>query len=87
MIPTTVCNTQNYWVSGLCPSSGILNTGKHNVSETGSVSKFFLRVPTQVSFSLSSHPRTETDAVAETLYFPVFRIPDSGQTPETSRSE
>jgi hypothetical protein len=28
---------ENYWVSGLCPSSGILNTRKH-VSETGSVS-------------------------------------------------
>jgi hypothetical protein len=33
-----VCNTQNYWIAGLCPSSGILNTRKHNVSETGSVS-------------------------------------------------
>jgi hypothetical protein len=33
-----VHDTQNYWVSGLCPSSGILNTGKHNVSATGSVS-------------------------------------------------
>jgi hypothetical protein len=30
--------TQKYWVSGLGPSSGILNTRKHNVSETGSVS-------------------------------------------------
>jgi hypothetical protein len=29
---------QNYWVSGLRPSSGIVNTGKHNVSETGSAS-------------------------------------------------
>jgi hypothetical protein len=28
----------NYWVFGLCPSSGILETRKHNVSETGSVS-------------------------------------------------
>jgi hypothetical protein len=37
-ILTMVFNTQNYWVSGLCPSSGILNTRKHNVSETGSVS-------------------------------------------------
>jgi hypothetical protein len=27
-----------YWVSGLCPSSGILNIRKHNVLETGSVS-------------------------------------------------
>jgi hypothetical protein len=31
------CSTQNYWVSGLCSSSGILNTRKHNVSEIGSV--------------------------------------------------
>jgi hypothetical protein len=23
-------NTQNYWVPGLCPSSGILNTRNHN---------------------------------------------------------
>jgi hypothetical protein len=30
--------TQNYWVFGLCPSSVILETRKHNVSETGSVS-------------------------------------------------
>jgi hypothetical protein len=30
--------TLNHWVSGLCPSSGILNTGKHNVSETESIS-------------------------------------------------
>jgi hypothetical protein len=30
--------TQNYWVSGLCPPSGILNTRKRDVSQTGSVS-------------------------------------------------
>jgi hypothetical protein len=30
--------SQNHWVFGLCPSSGILETTKHNVSETGSVS-------------------------------------------------
>jgi hypothetical protein len=29
---------QNYWVFGLRPASGILETRKHNVSETGSVS-------------------------------------------------
>jgi hypothetical protein len=35
-------NTRDYWVFGLCPSSGILkNIREHNVSETGSVS--FLR--------------------------------------------
>jgi hypothetical protein len=33
-----VYNTENYWVSGHCPSSGILKTRKHNVSETASVS-------------------------------------------------
>jgi hypothetical protein len=34
---TMVYNTQNYWGFGLCPSSGILKTRKHNVSETGSI--------------------------------------------------
>jgi hypothetical protein len=34
-----VCTTQNYWVFGLFPSSGILETRKHDVSETGSDSK------------------------------------------------
>jgi hypothetical protein len=33
-----VYNTQNDHVFGLCQSSGILNTRKHNVSETGTVS-------------------------------------------------
>jgi hypothetical protein len=32
-----VNNTQNYWVFGLFPSSGILENRKHDVSETGSV--------------------------------------------------
>jgi hypothetical protein len=35
---TMVHYTQNYWVFGLCPSSGIVGTRKHDVSETGSVS-------------------------------------------------
>jgi hypothetical protein len=30
-------NIQNYWVFGLSPSSGILKTIKHNVSEIGYV--------------------------------------------------
>jgi hypothetical protein len=29
-----VYNSQNYWVLGLCPSPGILETRRHNVSET-----------------------------------------------------
>jgi hypothetical protein len=31
----------NYWVFGLCAPSGILETRKHNVSETGSISETF----------------------------------------------
>jgi hypothetical protein len=35
-----VYNTQDCWVFGLCPSSGILkNTKEHNVSESRSVSE------------------------------------------------
>jgi hypothetical protein len=45
-----VCHTQNYWVFGLFPSSGIIGTRKHDVSETGSVSVFRCRgkIPTQM---------------------------------------
>jgi hypothetical protein len=45
-----VYNTQNYYVSGLCPMSGILNTIKHNVSECESVSilKWGRETPTQL---------------------------------------
>jgi hypothetical protein len=32
-----VYNTQNYWVFGLFPPSGILENIKHDVSESGSV--------------------------------------------------
>jgi hypothetical protein len=42
-VVTMVYNIQNQWVSGICLSSGILNTRKHNVSETGSV-RFSFRV-------------------------------------------
>jgi hypothetical protein len=42
-------NTQNYWVFGLFPSSVILETRKHDVSETQPVTQptFFLvsRIP------------------------------------------
>jgi hypothetical protein len=33
-----VYNSQNYWVCGLCPFSGIPNTRNCSVLETGSVS-------------------------------------------------
>jgi hypothetical protein len=35
---TMVCNTQNQWVSGLCPSSGILKIRNRKDSKTGFVS-------------------------------------------------
>jgi hypothetical protein len=38
-----VYNIQIYWVFGLSPWSGILETRKHNVSKTGSVSIFSVR--------------------------------------------
>jgi hypothetical protein len=43
-------NPQNYWVFGLLPSSGILGTRKHDVSETGSVSALRCggKTPTQL---------------------------------------
>jgi hypothetical protein len=34
-----VYHNENYWVSGLSPSSGILGNRKHDVSETGPVSE------------------------------------------------
>jgi hypothetical protein len=42
-----VYNTQNYWVSGLCSLSEILNPRKHNVSETASLTLVFyiIRIP------------------------------------------
>jgi hypothetical protein len=33
-----ISHNHNDWASGLCPSSEILNTSKHNVSEIESVS-------------------------------------------------
>jgi hypothetical protein len=71
-------NTQNYWVSGLRPSSGILNTRKYIVSETGSVIDPVIEVS---SFSGTQHTvfplhlRMETDPVFETLCFLVLEYP------------
>jgi hypothetical protein len=44
-----VYNTQNYWVFGLCPSSGILEIRKRNITETGAVSNLMWggKTPTQ----------------------------------------
>jgi hypothetical protein len=45
-----VCNTQNYWVFGLCPSSGVPKTREHKVSESGSVSVRDGETPTLLGY-------------------------------------
>jgi hypothetical protein len=70
-----IYNTLNYWVSGFCPSSKILNTTKHNVSETGSVS----------SSGLSPFILGRKHVVSETLCSLLLRFPDDGQSPETQQ--
>jgi hypothetical protein len=83
-ILTMVYNTQNYWVSGLCPLFRILNARKHNVLETGPVIEVTSFWGTQESMCLPPpHLRTETDPVSKMLCFLAFRIVDNGQTPET----
>jgi hypothetical protein len=47
-----VHDIQNHWIPGLCPSSGILNTRKHNVSETASVA--ILRCGERDTYSVGS---------------------------------
>jgi hypothetical protein len=54
-------NTQNYLVSGLYPSSGILNTGKHNISETGSDS--VLRLGEGETYSVRSLRSTKSQCL------------------------
>jgi hypothetical protein len=51
-----VYHTQNYWVFGLFPSSGILGTRKHDVSETGSIS--VLRYGGEDTYSVGSLRRS-----------------------------
>jgi hypothetical protein len=88
-------NKQNYWVFGLCLSSGIPNTRTHHfgnwiwVSSSGeaeltSTTWLFLRNPTQ-QVSPPTQPRTEKDQVSETLCSLVFRIPDDGWCPKTQQ--
>jgi hypothetical protein len=79
-ILTMVFNTQNYWVSELCPTSRILNTRKNNVSETGSVS--VLRWGDGDTYSVGSLRKSKPLSL-ETLCFLVFRIPDNGESPNT----
>jgi hypothetical protein len=72
-------------VFGLRPSSYILETRKHNVSETGSVSVLRWGEDTySVGPLRKSKPQSsDRGPVCETLCFLVCRIPDDGQSPKT----
>jgi hypothetical protein len=63
-----------------CPSSGILKTREHNVSETGSISILRWRGETPIQFG----PLERTNLNQCSL---VFRIPDDGQVQKPSNSE
>jgi hypothetical protein len=69
-----VYTTQNYWIFGLLPSSGILANKKYDVSETGYDS---------VLRCLPVHLRTERDPVSETSFFLLSGILDDGKSPKT----
>jgi hypothetical protein len=81
------CNTQNCWVFGVCPSSGILETRKHNVSKLDLFpsSGWGVKSPTLLGplertnqcFSLS--PEDGNRSSFRTLCFLVSRIPDDGK--------
>jgi hypothetical protein len=71
-------STQNYLIFGPCPSSGILETRKHNVSETG-LRLCISKRPNRVGVFLR-HLQMETDPVSETLCFLVSRTLDDGQS-------
>jgi hypothetical protein len=87
----TVYNTQNYWVPGLCLSSGILNTRKHSISETQFVSvlRWGEETPTLLGplerDNLNSYwieVRRKQIQFSKPCFL-VFRIKDDGQSPET----
>jgi hypothetical protein len=65
---------QNSWVSGFCPSSGILKTRKHDVSNTAPAGEG-RETPTLLGhLQLSSF---------QNVLFSSFLFPDNGQGPET----
>jgi hypothetical protein len=87
-----VYNTQDYWVFGLCPSSGILKNTTfqklHLFLSSGErwedTYSIWLEWTQQSRCLPTPHLRTETDAVSETLCsFRSFRVPDDGQGPKT----
>jgi hypothetical protein len=62
---------QNYWVLGLCPSSGIVNNYKT-----------YCLIEVRIGLSLLSSEDANRSSFPK-VYILVFRIPGSGQSPET----
>jgi hypothetical protein len=75
-------DVQNYWAFRLCPSSNIIKSRKHNISEIGSVSVLGEGEMPAVLGLLEranlNHLRMESDPVSKTLCFLAFRVPDNG---------
>jgi hypothetical protein len=63
-----VYNIQNYWIFGHCPSSGILETRKHNVSENGSVSALRYGWGTPTLLGLSGKTKDDGPSNSEYCY-------------------
>jgi hypothetical protein len=88
-----VCNTQNYWVSGLGTSFGILKTRKHNVSKTGCFHPqvrggrhllcWIRNLDTVDPHPPSPPPEDRNRSSFQNVVLFVFRIFDDGQSPET----
>jgi hypothetical protein len=68
-----VYNTQIYWVFGLYPLSGILETRKQKVAETGSVSDLIGR---RKQFQFPQH---------SVFYFLEYRTLEKVQNPSNSK--
>jgi hypothetical protein len=81
--------TQNYWFSGLYPSSGILNTIKHIVSETGFKRCVFWYLELRTMDKVQKPSNSQCYKIhhfgnwAQTICFLVFRIQEDGQSPDT----
>jgi hypothetical protein len=76
----------DYWVSLLCPSSGILE--KHAFSKTGSGAKLnhWIEVSSFKRFQLVGAPLSYTWGPKQIQFSKrcvFFRVPDDGQSPKT----
>jgi hypothetical protein len=74
-----VHNTQNDRISGLCSSSGFVNTGKHKVQR---LRLGLSKEPNRVEGSLPS-PEDGNRSSFRNVVSSSIRIPNDGQNPET----